>query len=246
MLVSPQLIKNLISIRQFTTDNNCSVEFDPAGCSVKDLLSKRLIVRCNSSGPLYPLYLPPAHSLVAASSASLWHRRLGHPGREALVKLSPVLLACSTDDGSSLCHVCQLGRLVHLPFSVSSSRATNKFDLIHCDLWTSPVVSVSGYKYYLVILDDYSHHLWTFPLPLKSDTYSTLTHCFAYVRTQFGALVKAIQCDNDKEFDNSSARTFFLTSGIHLRMSCPYTSTQNNKADRIIRTTNNIIRSLLF
>jgi len=35
VLVSPQLIKNLISIRQFTTDNNCSVEFDPAGCSVK-------------------------------------------------------------------------------------------------------------------------------------------------------------------------------------------------------------------
>jgi len=135
---------------------------------------------------------------------------------------------------------------VRLPFSVSSSRATNKFDLIHCDLWTSPIVSVSGYKYYLVILDDYSHHLWTFPLRLKFDTYSTLTHFFAYVRTQFGAPVKAIQCDNGKEFDNSSARTFFLTSGIHLRMSCLYTSAQNGKVERIIRTTNNIIRSLLF
>ena len=28
VLVSPQLIKNLISVRQFTTNNNCSVEFD--------------------------------------------------------------------------------------------------------------------------------------------------------------------------------------------------------------------------
>jgi hypothetical protein len=28
ILVSPQIIKNLISVRQFTTDNNCSVEFD--------------------------------------------------------------------------------------------------------------------------------------------------------------------------------------------------------------------------
>ena len=28
----------------------------------------------------------------------------------------------------------------------------SKFDLIHCDIWTSPVVSISGYKYYLVIL----------------------------------------------------------------------------------------------
>ena len=104
----------------------------------------------------------------------------------------------------------------------------------------------SGFKYYLVILDDRSHYLWTFPLRLKSDTYATLTHFFAHVQTQFGVTVKAIQCDDGKEFDNSSARTFFLTSGIHLRMSCLYTSAQNGKVERIIRTTNNIIRSLLF
>ena len=64
--------------------------------------------------------------------------------------------------------------------------------------------------------------------------------------TQFGRTVKAVQCDNGKEFDNSSSRTFFLTHGVHLRMSCPYTSSQNGKAERIIRSTNNIVRSLLF
>jgi hypothetical protein len=37
VLVSPHLIKNLISVRQFTIDNNCSVDFDPSGCSVEDL-----------------------------------------------------------------------------------------------------------------------------------------------------------------------------------------------------------------
>jgi len=41
VLVSPQIIKNLISVRQFTIDNNCSVEFDPAGCSVKVLPSRK-------------------------------------------------------------------------------------------------------------------------------------------------------------------------------------------------------------
>jgi hypothetical protein len=39
-----------------------------------------------------------------------------------------------------------------------------QFDLIHCDLWTSPVPSASGYKYYLVILDDCTHYSWTFSL----------------------------------------------------------------------------------
>jgi IS30 family transposase len=126
------------------------------------------------------------------------------------------------------------------------SRASKPFDLVHCDLWTSPVLSISGFKYYLVILDDYSHFLWTFPLRLKSDTFSTLSNFFAYVSTQFGCPIKSIQCDNGREFDNSSSRAFFLANGVSLRMSCPYTSQQNGMAERILRTTNNIIRTLLF
>jgi hypothetical protein len=66
------------------------------------------------------------------------------------------------------------------------------------------------------------------------------------VKTQFGVTIKAVQCDNEREFDNSSSRTFFLTHGVLLRMSCPYTSSRTGKAERIIRTTNNTIRSLLF
>jgi len=178
---------------------------------------------CNSSGALYPLRLPPAQSFVAKAASPLWHRRLGHPGHEALSQLASSV-SIHLEDCSDLCHAYQLGRHVRLPFHASASRASNKFDLIHCDLWTSPVVSVSGYKYYLVILDDCTHYLWTFLLRVKSDTFSTLANFIAYASTQFGASVKAIQCDNGREFDNSSARTFLLSKGIHLRMSCPYTS----------------------
>jgi len=73
-----------------------------------------------------------------------------------------------------------------------------------------------------------------------------LANFFVHVTTQYGATIKAVQCDNGREFDNSSARTFFLTHGAYLRMLCPYTSSQNGKAERIIRSTNDIIRSLLF
>ena len=105
---------------------------------------------------------------------------------------------------------------------------------------------MSGYKYYLVIIDDFSHYAWTFPLRLKSDTFVTISNFFAYVRTQFDTTVKAVQCDNGREFDNSSTRTFLLSHGALLRMSCPYTSQQNGKAERALRTINNIVRSLLF
>ena len=164
VLVAPNIIKNLISVRQFTTDNNCSVEFDPFGLHVKDLHSRNEIIKCNSSGPLYSLMLPAASSsscaLIAAAAAAIWHRRLGHPGHEALFKLSSVsAISCTHHSRDQLCHACQLGRHIRLPFANSSSRALKNFDLIHCELWTSPIKSVSGYKYYLVILDDHSHFL---------------------------------------------------------------------------------------
>jgi len=198
---------------------------------VKDLASRRVLVRCNSAGPLYPLRLPLVAALVAGSSPP-WHLRLGHPGHEVMTKLAFVIPSCNKELSTSLCHACQLGRHVRLPFTSSTSRASINFDLIYCDLWTLPVVSFSGYKYYLVILDDCSHHLWTFSLRLKSDTFSTLANFFVHVTTQYGATIKAVQCDNSREFDNSSPRMFFLTHGAHLRMSCPYTSSQKVKLSR--------------
>jgi hypothetical protein len=131
-------------------------------------------------------------------------------------------------------------------FCSSSHRAEHPFDLIHLDLWTSPDVSVSGSKYYLIILNDFTHYLWTFPLKLKSDTFTTLSHLFAYVSTQFDKTVKAIQCDNGREFDNSSTHFFLQSNGTQLRMSCPYTSPQNGKVERIIGSVNNVIRTLLI
>jgi hypothetical protein len=139
-----------------------------------------------------------------------------------------------------------LGKHIRLPFSSSSSRAEKAFDLLHLDLWTSSVISVSGSKYYLVILDDFTHYLWTFSLKHKSDTFTTLSNFFAYIATQFSCTVKAIQCDNGCEFGNSSTQTFLLSKGAQLRMSCPYTSPQNGKVKRIIRTINNVLRTLLI
>ncbi|WVZ72845.1 hypothetical protein U9M48_021244 [Paspalum notatum var. saurae] len=86
------------------------------------------------------------------------------------------------------------------------------------------------------ILDDCSHHLWTFPLRLKSDTFPTIANFFSYVTTHFGASIKTMQCDNGREFDNSSTRAFFLSRGVTFRMSCPYTSQQNGRAERILHT----------
>jgi transposase InsO family protein len=121
-----------------------------------------------------------------------------------------------------------------------------KFDLIHCDLWTFPVISASGFRYYLVIIDDYSHYYWTFPLHNKSRVSRTLADFFAYARTQFGTTIRSLQMDNDTEFLNNAVESLLTTHGTTLRLSCPYTSQQNDKAERAIRTINDTIRTLMF
>jgi hypothetical protein len=190
---------------------------------------RNVITRCNSLGPLYMMCVPshPAPSSpmsvpsALVASVSTWHRHLGHPGVDVLSKLShhsSVVCSRCTHD---LCHAYQIGRHICLPFVSFNSHTDNNFDLIYYDLWTSHVVSVSGYKYYLVFLDDHSYFVWTFPLRVKSDTFSTLSKKIAYVSTQFGHIIKAVQCDNGREFDNASSRAFFTTKEYFYRCLVP-------------------------
>jgi hypothetical protein len=99
ILLAPDLVQSLLSVCRFTTDNWCSMEFDPFGLSVKDLTAGNVIVRSNSIGPLYTMRLPSsftspstAVAVVATTAAAIvtlttWHCRLGHPGSDTLSSL---------------------------------------------------------------------------------------------------------------------------------------------------------------
>jgi hypothetical protein len=68
ILVTPLIIKNRVFVRQFTTDNNCSVDFDPFGFSEKDLLSWRELLRCNSTGESYSFQHPVYRALTMTTT----------------------------------------------------------------------------------------------------------------------------------------------------------------------------------
>ncbi|GJU64655.1 ribonuclease H-like domain-containing protein [Tanacetum coccineum] len=80
VLVTPNIIKNLIFVRQFTRDNNYTIKFDAFGFSVNDYLTRHILLRCDSSSDLY-LVTKPSTTPTAflSTSASTWHQRLRHP-----------------------------------------------------------------------------------------------------------------------------------------------------------------------
>ncbi|GJT73970.1 ribonuclease H-like domain-containing protein, partial [Tanacetum coccineum] len=186
-----------------------------------DYWTRQILLRCDSTSDLYPVTSPsyPQAFLVGQQT---WHQQLGHLGSEVLASTCDFLFRF-------------LKQLLSL-----------LFDIIHSDLWTSPLSSVSGIKYYVLFLDHFSHYLWVYSFRNKSDALSKFIHFRAFVKNQFQCDIKSLQCDHGGEFDNNALHQLFATNGITIRFSCLKTSQQNGKSERMIRTINNLIRTLLF
>jgi histone deacetylase 1/2 len=244
VLHTPHIIKNLISVRQLTTDINVSVSFDPFGFSVIDFQTGIPLMRCDSIGDLYPVTSQLSHFVGLTSS--LWHSRLGHPSSSILQSLHRnKFLSSELSKSKTICDSCVVGKHVKLPFCSSQNITLMPFDILHSDLWTSPVLSSSGHRYYVLFLDNYSDFLWTFPISNKSEVFEKFISLSNQIHTQFSQTIKCFQCDNGREYDNKVFHKYCADNGLIFRFSCPHTSSQNGKAERKIRTINNMIRTLL-
>jgi histone deacetylase 1/2 len=183
---------------------------------------------------------------VSSTSVELWHNRLGHPGAASLHQVLQSFDFQFNKSAAHSCHQCQLGKHVTLPSSSSDTPAYFPFRLVHSYVWTSPVYSSSDYKYYIVFIDAFTHYIWTFPLRNKSEVPAIIRSFFSYVHTQFRLPVVTLQTDNGREFDTHAMCLFLAATGTAFRLTCPYSSQQNGKAERILRTINNCVRTLLI
>ena len=88
-----------------------------------------------------------------------WHSRLGHSGFDVMsriVKHFNLPLSLHNFNKDVICSSCQFGKSKRLPFSSSTRISTTPLRLIHTDVWTSPVPSVRGSRYYVAFIDDFS------------------------------------------------------------------------------------------
>ncbi|GJY23653.1 hypothetical protein Tco_0397311 [Tanacetum coccineum] len=92
VLITPNIVTYLISVRQFVWDNYYIVEFDAFGFSVKDFITRRVLLCCDSVGDLYPVTKPSIILHAFLASQYTWHQRLGHPRSEVLRRFFPVIL----------------------------------------------------------------------------------------------------------------------------------------------------------
>lgn len=180
----PQATTNLLSINKFCVDNDVTFHFTHNSYSIQDNQMGLILLRGPSENGLYPINLSnlshnKRRGLTAfvgiKASSSLWHSRLGYPSESVL---SHVLHTFNLPlDGSIkkavVCESCQLGKSIQQPFSSSHRESSSPLELVHSDVWVAPFVSISGFKFYVIFIDDFSRHTWLYPISHKSDVFSS-------------------------------------------------------------------------
>ena len=251
MLVCSEITKSLLSVSKLTDDYPCSVTFDSTSVCVLDKATHKVLSQGNKTKGLYCLDNPQFMSFYSSrqqsSSDVVWHKRLGHPNDQVLQHLSSTKAIQINKTIKSLCEACQLGKTCKLPFSSSDFQSSRVLERIHSDVWgPAPVVSVQGFRYYVVFIDNYSRFCWFYPMKSKSDVFSIFKIFQQQVETQYDQKIKVFQSDGGGEFVNKQMAQHFSECGIKHIMSCPHTPEQNGIAERRHRYITELGMSMLF
>ncbi|GJU53066.1 copia LTR rider [Tanacetum coccineum] len=149
------------------------------------------------------------------SLAQVWHKRLGHISEAGLHELER-----------------------------RDVLGNKGLDYIHADLWgPSRVESMSGCRYFLSIVDDYSRRVWVHFLRHKNEAFSKFNQWKQLVENQTGRKLKKLRTDNGLEFCNQEFNNLCKDSRIARHLTLAGTPQQNGLAERMNRTLLNKVRS---
>ena len=252
VLVCPTMEKSLLSVSKLCDDYPCGVLFDANAVYVIDLQTQKVVTKGPRREGLYVLknlgFTTFYSNRQVAASDLVWHQRLGHANFQILQLLqNSKAILVNKSSTTSVCEPCQMGKSTKLPFSSSISTVKEPLDRLHCDLWgPSPVVSVQGFKYYAVIVDDFSRYSWIFPLKSKSDFCDVFMVFQKQVENQFSKKIKVFQSDGGGEFISTRFKTHLQGHGIQHLISCPSTPEQNGIAERKHRHLTELGLSMMF
>jgi hypothetical protein len=172
---------------------------------VKDLLTYATLLEERSENGLYPLKLGRTFhrdtknfiALLGIKITSLvCHFILGHPSLDIVsrvVKNTSLPVSSFNFNKNSACISCQLGKSKQQPFQASNRVSKQPLELTHYDVLTSPIQSISGCKYHVIFIDDFSRFTWIYPLHNKSKVFEHFVKFKLLVENQFTTKIKQLQ-----------------------------------------------------
>lgn len=183
----------------------------------------------------------------------LLHRRLGHPGIDAMKKMlnGDMVRGASKVKLEELkgCDWCKLGKLTHKPHptSVVNNKGSDLPDLVVVDLARPNRPQTLGGKVYdMVIVDTYSQRAFVKLLAKKSDVAGVLMRWIRQVELQTGKKLKRLRSDNDGKFLSGEFKDWLSLKGVTQQTTPSYSPQSNGTAERMNRTLQDKARTMLM
>ena len=107
------------------------------------------------------------------------------------------------------------------------------------------MLSMGGASYFVTFIDDFSRKVWAYPLKRKDEVFSVFQRFVTLVETQTGKKVKCLRSDNGGEYVSKPFQDFCDLKGIKRELTAPYNPPQNGVAERMNRTIQEKVRSML-
>lgn len=170
------------------------------------------------------------------------HRKIGHIDFANCYKDLNM-----TQGATPVCPDCSLHKSKRSKFVVETvSRASLPIYRLHADLSGRKKASLAGYRYYILIVDDYSRKKWVFNLKTKSEAFQKMKEFIMLVeRSKVPLKVAKIRTDGGGEFVCEEFKIYCRENGIGREVSAPYCQYQNGVVERAMGIVNNMSLTLM-
>ncbi|CAI7812143.1 unnamed protein product [Closterium sp. NIES-53] len=219
--------------------NTLTTESHPVAASGQVAASSQVFAAASRSGP----ESAPYSCRLLSHQTLLWHHRLDHPSLPRLRgKASRVLVAGLPRSLPPLplgpaptCVPCVEGRQRAAPHSSKLPPTEAPLQTLHMDVWGPARVRGEGHeRYFLLVVDEYSHYTTVFPLRSKGERFGS---DFPVLR---------LHSDGGGEFSSDLLRAFCRAEGIRQTFTLPASPQQNGIAERCIGMVMDVARTSMI